>query len=152
LILDEPTNGLDPRGRREIHDVLLELARRGVGIMLCTHLLDDVDRLCTKIGIIHHGKTLLEGDLAQLLAARTASRYRLRLESAPEKISATLPPGVKIAGREGHWIHLDVPADRSPAEVWKQLLDSGWNILEIHHEGGGLEDLYLAVTEESKAA
>ena len=52
LILDEPANGLDPRGRREIHDVLLGLAGRGVGVLLCTHLLDDVDRFCRRIGII----------------------------------------------------------------------------------------------------
>ena len=59
LILDEPTNGLDPRGRREIHDVLLALSRdRNVGILLCTHLLDDVDRLCSRIGIINQGETL----------------------------------------------------------------------------------------------
>ncbi len=67
LVLDEPTNGLDPRGRREIHDVLLDLTQRhGVGVLLCTHLLDDVDRLCNRIGIIHQGKTMLEGNLAEL--------------------------------------------------------------------------------------
>lgn len=71
LILDEPTNGLDPRGRREIHDLLIRLSvERGAGILLCTHLLDDVDRLCTRIGIIDAGRTRLEGDLAELLAAR----------------------------------------------------------------------------------
>ncbi|MDB5992213.1 MAG: transporter related [Herbaspirillum sp.] len=74
LILDEPTNGLDPRGRREIHDVLLDMStNHGVGILLCTHLLDDVDRLCTRIGIIAQGQTLLEGSIADLLSAqRTA--------------------------------------------------------------------------------
>src|SRR5262249_38096697 len=50
LILDEPTSGLDPRGRRDIHDILLGLAERGAGILLSTHLLDDVDRLCRRIG------------------------------------------------------------------------------------------------------
>ena len=53
LILDEPTNGLDPKGRREIHDLLVEFASDGkAGVLLCTHLLDDVDRLCNRIGII----------------------------------------------------------------------------------------------------
>jgi ABC-2 type transport system ATP-binding protein len=67
LILDEPTSGLDPRGRREIHDVLLELAARGVGILLCTHLLDDVDRLCRRVGIIAEGQNLASGKLALAL-------------------------------------------------------------------------------------
>ena len=67
LILDEPTNGLDPRGRREVHDVLIALSQRGVGILLCTHLLDDVDRLCHRIGIIVHGRTVAEGSIAELI-------------------------------------------------------------------------------------
>jgi ABC-2 type transport system ATP-binding protein len=59
LILDESTNGLDPRGRREIHDLLLGLSsHRGVGILLCTHLLDDVERLCQRIGVLVDGRTV----------------------------------------------------------------------------------------------
>ena len=66
LILDEPTNGLDPKGRREIHDLLLEFAAEGnTGVLLCTHLLDDVDRMCSRIGIIDRGRTRLEGPLAR---------------------------------------------------------------------------------------
>ena len=68
LILDEPTNGLDPRGRREIHDALLALAREGVGILLSTHLLDDVTRLCSRVGILHRGHTVVEGMLGELAA------------------------------------------------------------------------------------
>jgi ABC-2 type transport system ATP-binding protein len=92
MVLDEPTNGLDPRGRREIHDVLLELSKQqGVGLLLCTHLLDDVDRLCSRIGILHHGKSVIEGRLAELLVTlQTGRRYRLRLLSPPGNI--TLPP------------------------------------------------------------
>ena len=68
LILDEPTNGLDPRGRREIHDLLVELTREHrVGVLLCTHLLDDVEHLCSRIGLIDGGRTVAEGTLAELL-------------------------------------------------------------------------------------
>ncbi|HYL88568.1 MAG TPA: ABC transporter ATP-binding protein [Burkholderiales bacterium] len=71
VILDEPTNGLDPRGRREIHDVLLGLARdRGAGVLLCTHLLDDVERLCSRIGVIHEGRTRFEGPVGERLEER----------------------------------------------------------------------------------
>lgn len=146
LVLDEPTNGLDPRGRREIHDVLLELSKEhGVGILLCTHLLDDVDRLCSRIGILHQGKTLIEGNLAELLVTlQSGKRYRLRLLSAPENI--VLPPGTRLGQRVGEWWYLDIGAGLSPDSVWRSLLDSGWPITEIHSEGGGLEDLYLKLT------
>ncbi|MHB8910309.1 MAG: ABC transporter ATP-binding protein [Syntrophales bacterium] len=57
LVLDEPTNGLDPIGRRDIHDLLIDMNRkRGTTIFLSTHLLDDVERLCNRIAIINYGK------------------------------------------------------------------------------------------------
>jgi ABC-2 type transport system ATP-binding protein len=152
LILDEPTNGLDPRGRRAIHDALLELAqRRGVGILLCTHLLDDVDRLCTRVGIIDHGRIVLEGRLAQLLATRrAASRYRLRL--ATRQPDSELPKGLNVVAHDGQWLRVDVDGDIPAAAMWAELFTRGWNIAEIHVEGNGLEDLYLAVTEQRQAA
>jgi ABC-2 type transport system ATP-binding protein len=152
LILDEPTNGLDPRGRREIHDVLLDIsAHHGVGILLSTHLLDDVDRLCMRIGIIAQGRTLLEGSIADLLAAPlTAVRYRLRVE--PEAVPARLPADITLLGREGDWWHVEIASHIEPASVWRKLLDAGMRIDEIHREGGGLEALYLEVTASREAA
>ncbi len=151
LVLDEPTNGLDPRGRREIHDVLLGLAREdGVGVLLCTHLLDDVDRLCTRIGIIHQGKTVVEGRLSELLAAQNAGmRYRLRLFAPPPE--ASVAADVRILAQEGQWWHVDIGAGVSPHSAWRQLLGAGWPVSEIHREGGGLEDLYLGLTTEAAA-
>lgn len=152
LILDEPTNGLDPRGRREIHDVLLDLsANQGVGILLCTHLLDDVDRLCTRIGIIAEGRTLLEGDITDLLSnQRAAVRYRLRVE--PGEVAQLLPADLTLVARAGDWWHVEVASHIDPANVWRKLLDAGLRISEIHREGGGLEELYMAVTEAKEAA
>lgn len=63
LFLDEPTNGLDPKGRRDIHDLLLDLNRKqGTTIFLSTHLLDDVERLCNRIAIINYGKIVRTGE------------------------------------------------------------------------------------------
>ena len=151
LILDEPTNGLDPRGRREIHDVLLEMSvNDGVGILLCTHLLDDVDRLCTHLGILSRGKTVLEGPVADLLAGqRAAARYRLRVP-IPES-AFILPAGVRVASRSGEWWHVELSGAGDPATAWRELLDSGLRVEEIHQEGGGLEELYLAATETREA-
>ena len=151
LILDEPTNGLDPRGRREIHDVLLDLsANHGVGILLCTHLLDDVDRLCTRIGIIAQGQTLLEGTIADLLSAQNAAvRYRLRVE--PGEV-AELPAAITLLARTGDWLHVEIASHIEPASAWRKLLDAGLRIDEIQRDGGGLEELYMSVTEAKEAA
>jgi ABC-2 type transport system ATP-binding protein len=152
LILDEPTNGLDPRGRREMHDVLLDLsANHDVGILLCTHLLDDVDRLCTYIGIIAQGRTLLEGSITDLLAAQPAAmRYRLRVELG--EAAEALPAGITRLASEGDWWHVEIASHIEPASAWRKLLDAGIRIDEIHREGGGLEALYLAATEAKEAA
>lgn len=147
LILDEPTNGLDPRGRREIHDVLLDLSvNHGIGILLCTHLLDDVDRLCTRIGIISLGQTILEGSIADLLSAQsTTARYRIRVE--PGKAPERLPEGITLLARAGDWWHVEVASQIEPADAWHTLLNEGLRINEIHRASGGLEELYMSVTE-----
>ncbi len=155
LILDEPTNGLDPRGRRDIHDILINLARRGVGILLCTHLLDDVDRLCRRVGIIVNGRTVAEGAIADLIRNENQPvRFRLRLTGEPP---VTLDGDdhknapVSVVAHEGEWCIVDLDPDVTPDTAWRELLFRGWPIAEIRRESGGLEDLYLALTERRAA-
>lgn len=145
LILDEPTNGLDPKGRREIHDLLLEFAAQGnAGVLLCTHLLNDVDRLCNRIGIIDHGRTKLEGRLAELLAEQGGGqRYRLRLETEPD--ASSLPAGVSVLTHEGDWwrVQIQPKTSEGPSALWGELWRRGWRILEIRPEASSLEEIYM---------
>jgi ABC-2 type transport system ATP-binding protein len=149
LILDEPTIGLDPRGRREIHDLLLDLSgKHNVGVLLCTHLLDDVDRLCRRIGIIAEGRTLVQGELAELLRhGERLDRYRLQLAGpAPER--EPLPRGVRMIAREAERLIVAPDPGMAPPDAWRELLFLGWPVVEIRREGSGLEDLYLTLTEK----
>jgi ABC-2 type transport system ATP-binding protein len=149
LILDEPTNGLDPRGRREIHDILLGLAAEGAGILLCTHLLDDVERLCHRVGIIAGGRSVAEGAIAELTAAPGhRARFELRL-CGPAPEAGTGP--AHLVGRRGDWAVVEIDAAASPADTWRDLIARGWPIAEIRRAGGGLEELYLALTEGEAA-
>jgi len=149
LILDEPTNGLDPRGRREIHDLLLELAEESqVGILLCTHLLDDVERLCSKIGIIDHGRTITEGSLNELLGeTHNSLRYRLRISHSPE--AQALPSGINLLLQDGEWWHFEISSEQAleTGNIWQKMMDMGWHFSEIHAESNRLEDLYLQLTD-----
>lgn len=150
LVLDEPTNGLDPRGRREIHDILLDLAARGAGVLLCTHLLDDVDRLCRRVGIIVAGRTAAEGAIADLVHnGNRLVRFRLRLAGKPPDEVAN--PHISVVAHEGEWWVVDLNPAVTPETAWRELLFSGWPIAEIRRDGGGLEDLYLALTERRSA-
>jgi ABC-2 type transport system ATP-binding protein len=151
LILDEPTSGLDPRRRREIHDLLLQLAReRQVGVLLCIHLLDDVERLCNRVGILDHGPTVTEARLSDLLGrAASGLRFRLRMSRVPD--GQSLPQGVRVLDHEGDWWRLAIgaaAASRLP-EIWQALTSLGWGLTEIHAEGGGLEADYLKLTSGS---
>jgi ABC-2 type transport system ATP-binding protein len=151
LILDEPTNGLDPRGRRDIHDILVALADDGAGVLLCTHLLDDVDRLCSRVGIIVAGRTVAEGAIADLVRqGGPLARFRLRLVGEPPAGQAAGALAT-VVSREGEWWQVELNASARPDNVWRELLFRGWPIVEIQRAGGGLEDLYLALTEKSAA-
>ena len=151
LILDEPTNGLDPRGRREIHDILLSLAGRGVGILLCTHLLDDVDRLCQRVGIIVEGHTVAEGAIADLIRNESRlPRFHLRLAGDPPTPQDE-DKHLSVVAHEGEWWIVDLDPAVTPDAAWRDLLFRGWPITEIRREGGGLEDLYLTLTERRAA-
>jgi len=153
LILDEPTNGLDPKGRREIHDLLLDFAADGEnGVLLCTHLLDDVDRLCNRIGIVDQGCTRLEGPLGDLLAERAAGYfYRLRLEGAPD--TSNLPAGLSLLAAEGGWwrVRLQPGIRGGPSAISGELWRRGWRILEIRSEASSLEELYLNIIAPDSA-
>jgi ABC-2 type transport system ATP-binding protein len=151
LILDEPTNGLDPRGRHEIHDVLIELAGRGVGILLCTHLLDDVDRLCHRIGVIVEGRTVAEGTIADLVRTTgNSTRFRLRLSRVLPKACPT-DRRITVLAREGEWCLVELDPSLAPHDAWRELMFLGWQVTEICRDGGGLEDFYLGVTERRAA-
>ena len=69
LILDEPINGLDPRAARDVNDRLLHCAKQGTTIFVSTHLLDMAERLCSRVGIIHHGRLVATGTLDEIRAA-----------------------------------------------------------------------------------
>ncbi len=146
LFLDEPTNGLDPRGRREIHDLLLTLNReQGLTIVISTHILDDVERLCNRIAIMDMGRVRYEGPLASGNNARSL-RYRLHLDNSCSMPSGWTYPGIDIIENKEGWITCSIDGI-PPAYAIKTLVEAGLPILEAEILSGGLEDLYLSHTE-----
>src|SRR3954454_6729198 len=80
LVLDEPTAGVDPAGSREIRDLILEFKARGITVLLCSHLLGQVQEICDRIGILHRGKLVREGELESLICVE--NQTQLILENA----------------------------------------------------------------------
>ncbi len=87
LVLDEPTAGVDPAGSREIRDLILDFKKRGLTVLLCSHLLSQVQEICDRIGILHEGKLVREGRLDELISIE--NQTELILENAsPELLAA----------------------------------------------------------------
>ena len=100
VILDEPTAGVDPLGSRQIRDLILKLRERGITVFLCSHLLQQVQEVCDRVGIIFRGKMVREGKLEDLIAIEDQSEIVLR-DASPElleKIKALVEstPGASV--------------------------------------------------------
>jgi len=138
LILDEPTNGLDPQGIREVRELLAELNSAGTTVLLSSHQLAEVEQLCTRVGVINRGRLVLQDDLAEL--RRPTGRVVLRTPDADR--AAALLDG-RVAGREQDRL---IVADADPAAVNSQLVAAGLRVSEVSAERRSLEDLVLSLT------
>jgi ABC-2 type transport system ATP-binding protein len=86
VILDEPTAGVDPVGSRQIRDLILDLKQRGITVFLCSHLLEQVQEVCDRVGIIFRGRMVKEGPIDELLAVEDQTEIVLR-DASPELVA-----------------------------------------------------------------
>jgi ABC-type multidrug transport system ATPase subunit len=138
LVLDEPTNGLDPQGIREIRDLLLELNKGGTTIFLSSHLLAEVEQMCTRVGVLDRGRLVVQDDLGALQAPTGRT---VVVTSDPDTAVGLLDGRVEL--REGD--RLVVRAD-DPAALNRLLVDNGVRVRELGAERRGLEQVVLEAT------
>lgn len=96
LVLDEPTAGVDPAGSREIRDLILSFKDRGITVLLCSHLLEQVQEICDRVGILHRGKLIREGRLADLISIE--NQTELVLENASPELLAEVAERARASG------------------------------------------------------
>ncbi len=138
LVLDEPTNGLDPQGIREIRDLLADLNAGGTTVFLSSHQLSEVEQLCTRVGIVDRGRLVVQEDLDVLRAP--TGRVVLRTPDA-DRAAALLDGRIERRDRDRL-----VVAAADPAELNAALVAAGLRVLEIGPERRSLEELMLSVT------
>jgi ABC-type multidrug transport system ATPase subunit len=141
LILDEPTNGLDPRGIREIRDLLTELNREGTTVFLSSHLLTEIDALCSRVGVMDRGRLVLQDELTHLRAP--TGRVTVGTPT-PERVVALLDG--RVEHRDGEI--LSVRHDDAGA-LNAELVAAGVTITAIAAEQRTLEQVVLAATTTS---
>lgn len=150
LLLDEPVNGLDPAGMLEIRELLMELNRqRGVTIFVSSHLLHEVEKMCTHIGIIHKGSMRFEGTLQQLEASAVSARTLLiSISDAQQWIGWVQQqhPHARIV--QNDTISLTIQEKEDALQLNRFLVTAGAPVWELKLQGG-LENWFMEITNDS---
>ncbi|MGF1465856.1 MAG: ABC transporter ATP-binding protein [Sandaracinaceae bacterium] len=141
LVLDEPMSGLDPIGRKEVRDLILEERRRGTTILFTSHILSDVERLCDRVAILHGGRVRHAGRLDELLGARNA-RAEIELHDvAPELRRALEQRALQVVEVEDH-LAVTVDQDRVDETV-ALALEAGARLRAVTPSRETLEALFV---------
>jgi ABC-2 type transport system ATP-binding protein len=149
IILDEPTNGLDPQGIQETRKLILRLRDEfRLTVLLSSHLLNEIEQLCNRVGIIHEGRLLYEGSPDALLTP--SSRFKVRVDkSAAAGELLTRELGVTVSQNGDAFLRIDADADRIPA-MNALLVAHGINVYELTPVQESLEEAFLRLTNASK--
>lgn len=149
LILDEPTNGLDPNGIIEIRELLRRLNRQnGITVVVSSHLLAEIERLVTHIGIINKGRMLFQGTLDELKQKQQQSVSIVIDTSDSEKARQILAQiDVKAAAQNGRCILPALPKERI-AQINRHLVESGVDVYEISVVKNDLEKIFIDLISE----
>ena len=158
LILDEPASGLDPRARVEIRELLVELAKMGKTIFFSSHILADVEDICSHIGIIEAGEMVMQGPMDEMRAQLMPHReiiVTLKDQAAADKVKSVVLPldGVGnvevLEPRGGRWrVRVDFTGDDDGvAAINQKLNDEGIAVVGFTEETKDLESMFMRVTK-----
>jgi ABC-2 type transport system ATP-binding protein len=141
LVLDEPTNGLDPAGIREMRALLGKLNAAGTTVLLSSHQLGEVQSLCTRVGMVSHGRMVVQDEVEAL--RRPTGRIHI---STPDVDRAVAVLGRAVAERDGE--HITVESGDSD-DLNRRLVETGIRVRELVLERRTLEEVFLEKTESS---
>ena len=150
LILDEPTNGLDPQGIHEIRSIIQEIASNGTTILLASHLLDEVEKVCSHVVVIREGIKLYSGRVDEM----TASHGIIEIESKSDKkdIFTALKSmeGIESVQEEGERIFIRLNQEVSSGHFNRQLMEQGIELSHLVKRRPTLEQQFLSLTNNNQ--
>src|SRR5258708_10963465 len=145
VILDEPMSGLDPVGRREVRDIILELKRDGKTVMFSTHILSDAETLCDRVGVIVGGRLRGVGAPGAIVGVKTQG-----MEILFELTGANTAPLLSKAARTGDCYRLQVAEEELYASI-EQLRGAGARIVSVSQVKATLEEFFMNLVEADRA-
>ncbi|WIM96166.1 ABC transporter ATP-binding protein [Actinoplanes oblitus] len=146
LILDEPANGLDPGGIREMRTLMRDLAASGMTVLLSSHILGEIQLICDSVTIIAAGRRVAAGSVSDVLASHTSTTVKVRLEPGVDLLGATellRAAGAQITLEKDHFT---VGNASNPAQITKLLADRQIYVSELTPVSADLEDVFLELT------
>jgi ABC-2 type transport system ATP-binding protein len=148
-VLDEPMSGLDPIGRKEVRDLILDLKQRGKTVFFSTHILPDVESICDRVGVILGGRLRDVGRISDLLSPRIRS-VEVVLD-VPEKARERVGRG-RLVSRDQDRFAMSFPDLESANTAVAEVLAGGGALVSLVPFRETLEDFFLRRLEEGKAA
>jgi ABC-2 type transport system ATP-binding protein len=142
LILDEPMSGLDPVGRKEVRDLIVEEKQRGHTVFFSSHILSDVEMLCDRVCILRQGEVVVAGTLRELLV-QNKRRSEVVVAGASDALREALAPAATTIRDAGGALVLDVEGDAAVRTVVEHALAQGARIESITPKRETLEDLFV---------
>ena len=155
IILDEPTSGLDPRGMYEVREILNELKKRDYTVFMSSHLLNEVQEVCTDVALINRGKLLKTGSVEELLNQASVKRIEVR---TVQQVSGELLNSVSRlegvqelrASGENQFMFSLTGKDEEQAQMLVKLQSLGLNVVSFKESGLALESLYMSLIKDSR--
>jgi ABC-2 type transport system ATP-binding protein len=147
LILDEPTNGLDPSGIREFRQLLLTLAAQGTSILISSHLLAELEQIVDRVGVIHQGKWIITSTLDELRNQSSRNRLIIQVDQADRAIACLQAnhPNLNCRIESAGQVIIEEPAAiLNPLLV--TLIENGVQIHKLEEQKSSLEDVFLTMT------
>jgi ABC-2 type transport system ATP-binding protein len=148
IFLDEPMSGLDPLGRREVRDLILELKAEGKTVFFSTHILSDAEMLCDRVAILDRGRLQGCGELREILSLGV-SATEIVLENPSAALLSEIGGHVVREVRTGGRIRLEIPLAKDVAPVLDAILRAGTKVVSLNPVKMSLEDYFLARVGEA---
>jgi ABC-2 type transport system ATP-binding protein len=146
IILDEPTNGLDPQGTREVRALIREIASGGITVLVSSHLLAEVEQICSHVGVMRAGRLVFSGTLEDL-RSRGATRISVRTSAAGEAAEVLAKLGLTDV-KTGEGEASAQLGDEKPERVCRELVLAGVPVAGLDTPRASLEDLFVDLTGE----
>ena len=150
LILDEPTNGLDPQGIHEIREIIQKIAKNGTTILLASHLLDEVEKVCSHVVVIREGVKLYSGRVDEM--SISYGLFELNTKAPKNKLISTLNKNSNIGSikEEGDLIIAHLTQEMEASEINTYLFDNGITVSHLVKRKPSLEQQFLDLTNKNK--